>query len=126
MQAELYKAHPLESEDTSCLTAETENGVRIYFYATLCAETSHDPVMWVIGSQGSATWRFPSNLFYEVQEGSTGKRTREVIDLGIGPPGDGLLRHGLPTIAACHRDDGARERGAARYPPLSSDGSMPR
>lgn len=87
VQAELYKAHPIESEDTSCLTAETENGVRIYFYATLCAETSDDPMIHVIGSQGSATWRFPSDLFYEVEEGSTGKLSREVIDLDGMEPG---------------------------------------
>lgn len=38
VQAELYHANAIESEDTSCLRIETTEGVPVFFTATLCSE----------------------------------------------------------------------------------------
>jgi predicted dehydrogenase len=38
--AELYHAHQIETEDTSCLRIITEDGVEVLFYATLCPAES--------------------------------------------------------------------------------------
>lgn len=56
VQAELYKAHPIESEDTSCLTAELENGVRVHFYVTLCDREGGETYIHVCGSRAEARW----------------------------------------------------------------------
>lgn len=56
VQAELYKAHSIESEDTSCLTAELENGVRVYFYVTLCDREGGETYIQVCGPRAEARW----------------------------------------------------------------------
>ncbi len=38
VQAELYHANRIESEDTSCIRIETTEGVPVFFTATLCSE----------------------------------------------------------------------------------------
>jgi predicted dehydrogenase len=47
VQAELYHAHNIESEDTSSLRVITTDGVEIIYQATLCAETVVEPVTTV-------------------------------------------------------------------------------
>ena len=54
VRAELYRAHRIEGEDTSCLEIETEEGAKIYFYATLCAPSNENPIHQIIGSKASA------------------------------------------------------------------------
>lgn len=56
VRAELYRAHKIQSEDTSCLEVACDNGVRVYFYATLCAEEQTMPEIEVIGDKDHATW----------------------------------------------------------------------
>lgn len=38
VQAELYRANAIESEDTSCLRVETAEGVSVFYCASLCSE----------------------------------------------------------------------------------------
>ncbi|MEA2068395.1 MAG: Gfo/Idh/MocA family oxidoreductase [Verrucomicrobiota bacterium] len=40
VQAELYHANGIESEDTSCLRVKTKEGVPVFFTASLCSRTS--------------------------------------------------------------------------------------
>ncbi len=42
IQAELYRANDIESEDTSCLRLITDEGVEVFFCATLATPTHHD------------------------------------------------------------------------------------
>jgi predicted dehydrogenase len=59
VRAELYRARPfIESDDTSCLEAETTSGVKIYFYVTHCPERQLDPVMEIVGTNGTAYWYY--------------------------------------------------------------------
>lgn len=44
VQAELYHANAIESEDTSCLRIETDEGIPVFFTATLCSETINPTV----------------------------------------------------------------------------------
>ncbi len=57
VRAELYRGHPIEGEDTSCLEAELENGVKIYFYVTLCSPIQEAPSIEAVGSGGRMIWR---------------------------------------------------------------------
>jgi predicted dehydrogenase len=43
VQAELYRGHDIESEDTSSLRIITDKGVEILFNASLCSEAKMDP-----------------------------------------------------------------------------------
>ncbi len=44
VQAELYHAHDIESEDTSSLRIVTTDAVEVIYQATLCAETVREPI----------------------------------------------------------------------------------
>lgn len=52
VEVELYRANDIESDDTSCLRLRTARGTRVVVAATLCAETTRDPVIVVHGSRG--------------------------------------------------------------------------
>jgi predicted dehydrogenase len=45
MQAELYRANDIESEDTSCLRLFTDEGVEVFFCASLASATHHDVLL---------------------------------------------------------------------------------
>jgi len=63
VQAELYKGHDfIESENTSCLRAELDNGVDLTFFVTLCASTNYMQQMEIVGTQGSLFWEFSEKL----------------------------------------------------------------
>jgi predicted dehydrogenase len=57
MQAELYRAHPIESADTACMRIRTASGVEVYFHVTHASETAGGPELEAIGTRGSIAWR---------------------------------------------------------------------
>jgi len=83
VRAELYRAHDIESEDTSCLEIACDNGTRVYFYATLCGREPADVTIEVLGENGRAvcTNRGQAQLFAgdevseEIVRGDTEPRT---------------------------------------------------
>lgn len=58
VESELYRANPIESEDTSCVRLETKNGVRVGFYSSLCAERNETPYLTAKGTLGEMTWSY--------------------------------------------------------------------
>ncbi len=56
VRGELYHAHDIESEDTSCLEAVCDNGARVFFYGTLAASASTTISVEIIGEKGRAWW----------------------------------------------------------------------
>ncbi|WP_026124060.1 Gfo/Idh/MocA family protein [Nocardiopsis baichengensis] len=52
VETELFHAHPIESDDTSCLRLHTPQGVPVAVAVTLCAERARDPFVVVHGSRG--------------------------------------------------------------------------
>lgn len=59
VQAELYHAHAIESEDTACLRARMANGVEMLLYTTLCAgDKRPEPYIRIEGSKGTITWHY--------------------------------------------------------------------
>jgi predicted dehydrogenase len=62
VQAELYKGHDIESEDTACIRIETKAGPVVHYYTSLCGDSNRTPYMIVKGSDGEFRWSF-SNEF---------------------------------------------------------------
>ncbi|RCW55410.1 Gfo/Idh/MocA family protein [Halanaerobium sp. ST460_2HS_T2] len=57
VRAELYRAHSyIESDDNSCLEAETTTGTKIYFYVTHVPEKLRHPYMEIVGTEGKIEW----------------------------------------------------------------------
>ncbi|MBF8190040.1 PmoA family protein [Nonomuraea sp. K274] len=55
IETELYRAHPIESDDTSCLRIRMDDGLVITIAVTLCAPERHEPYLVVHGDAGRAT-----------------------------------------------------------------------
>jgi predicted dehydrogenase len=57
VRSELYRAHPIETEDTTCTEIVTREGAKIYFYTTLCSKHHFNHTAWrVTGTKASATF----------------------------------------------------------------------
>jgi len=52
LRVELFRANPIEADDTSCLRLVTARGTIITVAATLCAERSAEPYLIVHGTRG--------------------------------------------------------------------------
>ncbi|NLM38791.1 MAG: Gfo/Idh/MocA family oxidoreductase [Firmicutes bacterium] len=100
VRAELYRARPyIDSPDTSCLEAETTQGTRLYFYVTHCPEEKFDPLMEVVGTEGTARWRYPEKVDVVYNDGS-----KERFDSGGTDPFLEVVR----TAASVHQGKAAR------------------
>lgn len=60
--AELYHAHSIEGEDTSCIKAEMDNGTDLFFFTTLCNAVQLDPSIIIEGTLGKAVWNIGGDL----------------------------------------------------------------
>lgn len=57
VQAELYRAAPIESEDTNCIRALTAEGVELCIHLTQAGVDNHLPRHWeIIGEEGTASY----------------------------------------------------------------------
>ena len=86
VQAELYRAHPIEGEDTVCARARLDGGALLCCYLTLCAAESSEPTVEIVGEAGRAAWR---RGHYAI-EGRSGRNER---DGGRGDLFMNLIRH---------------------------------
>lgn len=60
--AELYHAHSIDGEDTSCIRIETDSEIELLYYATLCSKESSMPDIIVEGTKGRAFWNYGNEL----------------------------------------------------------------
>jgi predicted dehydrogenase len=94
IRTELFRAHDIESDDTSCVRIRTGRGTRIVVAATLCAATAAEPYVVVHGSTGRIT------LWY--------KQDRVLLQrAGHGPDERVFGRTDLLENLLAHRADGA-------------------
>lgn len=81
VRAELYKGHSyIESDDNSCLEAETVNGVKINFYATHIPENILQPHMEIIGEKGKIIWDKNERTRVELDNGKKIEFNNEGLD----------------------------------------------
>ena len=69
VETELYRANPIESDDTSTIRIVTGRGTTILIAVTLCASEHLEPAVIVHGSEGRAVLRYASDTL-ELREGS--------------------------------------------------------
>lgn len=70
VRGELYRAHRIESEDTSCAVIETESGVPVYYFGTLCGLRNSPQTITVVGDRATAELRINESLVLHRPDGS--------------------------------------------------------
>lgn len=58
IEAELYRANPIESFDTASLRLRTSSDVEFLVYVTHAGKEEHPPEVSVLGENGSITWSY--------------------------------------------------------------------
>ncbi|MEI8407628.1 MULTISPECIES: Gfo/Idh/MocA family protein [unclassified Kribbella] len=106
VQAELFRANPIESDDTSTVRIVTGRGTTILIAVTLCASEHLEPSVIVHGSEGRAVLRYASDTL-EIHEGSCTTVTKSE-------------RYDLLENLLAHRADPA----VPLYCPLSATGGF--
>lgn len=77
VQAELYRGHKIEGEDTTCVRIHTQNDVEVLFYATLCNIKNATPYIIVYGDKGHAVWTYENDLEIQYKDGNEEKFSYE-------------------------------------------------
>ncbi|MEF3310937.1 Gfo/Idh/MocA family oxidoreductase [Paenibacillus sp. GYB004] len=62
--AELYRANPIESDDTSCVRLVTEGGLSLHLYITVCARQGQTQPQRIRleGSEGAVEWSYDNKV----------------------------------------------------------------
>ncbi|WP_317619818.1 DUF6807 family protein [Nonomuraea phyllanthi] len=82
IETELYHAHPIESDDTSCVRVRLGDGQVITIAVTLCATGRSEPYLVVHGDAGRATLVYTQDrLKVELADGSVTTTVHERTDL---------------------------------------------
>ncbi|TCO49282.1 putative dehydrogenase [Kribbella antiqua] len=76
VETELYRANPIESDDTSTVRLVTGRGTPILIAVTLCASEHLEPRVIVHGSEGRAVLRYASDTL-EFDDGTVRKFERD-------------------------------------------------
>jgi predicted dehydrogenase len=69
VETELYRANPIESDDTSTVRIVTSRGTTILIAVTLCAMEQLEPAVIVHGSEGHAVLRYASDTLGDAKYG---------------------------------------------------------
>lgn len=75
VRSELYKAHDIESEDTSCTQVKLANGTMVYFYVTHAGRDDVGPVCEVVGTKGAAYREMNGPAIFRFEDG-----TRRIVE----------------------------------------------
>jgi predicted dehydrogenase len=88
VETELFRANPIEADDTSCVRIRTRTGTTIVVGVTLCAAAEREPYVVVHGEGGRAVYRYLTHRLRVV----TPDRTTETVHTVADPLTD-LVRH---------------------------------
>jgi len=61
VRVELYRANPIEADDTACVRLTTARGTPVVVAVTLCAERHHEPYVVVHGTRGRIVLDYKSD-----------------------------------------------------------------
>ncbi|MGY4767083.1 Gfo/Idh/MocA family protein [Kribbella sp. CWNU-51] len=79
VETELFRANPIESDDTSTVRIVTARGTTILIAVTLCATEHLEPAVIVDGSEGRAVLRYASDTL-ETDSGSTTYEREDLLE----------------------------------------------
>jgi predicted dehydrogenase len=81
LRVELFRANPIEADDTSCLRLVTSRGTTITVAATLCAERTAEPYLVVHGTRGRIVLEYRTGLVRVEAEGRAETTHHAATDL---------------------------------------------
>jgi Predicted dehydrogenases and related proteins len=73
-QAELFRAHRIESFDTAVVTSETANGVKLWFGVSHASRETEEPEIVIHGEKGTAGWRYEREAWWRDLNGGGDRR----------------------------------------------------
>ena len=79
VETELFRANPIESDDTSTVRIVTARGTTILIAVTLCATEHLEPAVIVDGSEGRAVLRYASDTL-ETDSGTTTYEREDLLE----------------------------------------------
>ncbi|WP_432181092.1 Gfo/Idh/MocA family protein [Streptomyces sp. NBC_00063] len=74
VELELYRAHDIEADDTSCVRVTTALGTKVTLAATLCAEANTAPYIFVHGEAGRITLHYTEDRILLERPGHEAER----------------------------------------------------
>lgn len=81
VETELFRANPIESDDTSVVRIRTTDGPPVVLALTLCAAEAKQPWLEVRGSEGTARLRYVDDILEITIDGVTERTSFEREDL---------------------------------------------
>jgi predicted dehydrogenase len=138
-EAELYRAHDIETADIVALRLKTDTGAAIVFLGTHASEASRNPEIVVTGTKGTMHWTFErlritrADGTTEEMASGTGPELRDamlarVLDRLEGREGFvcslGIARAHALAIAAMHRSSDVTAVPAGQVTRIPADGSV--
>lgn len=98
LDAELFRAHDIESFDTGVARLTTPDGVQLWFGASHASRETIEPQIEITGSGGTACWRYERDAVWVDRSGR--EERRELSDVG------GARRAMIATTLQRWRDSG--------------------
>ncbi|MDQ1289438.1 MAG: hypothetical protein QG622_3004 [Actinomycetota bacterium] len=86
IEVELYRANPIEADDTSCVRIRTAGGTTLVVAATLAAARPEEPVVTVHGDRGRIEWRYKRGELRVYRTLSDGETSRHPATHVFEPP----------------------------------------
>ena len=78
-EAELLRAHAIESFDTAVVRSRTGRGVKLWFGTSHACQETVEPEIIITGTRGEAGWRYESEAWWRATDGATTRRP--VLDI---------------------------------------------
>lgn len=72
--AELLRAHDIESFDTAVVRSHTGSGVKLWFGTSHACQETVEPEIIITGRTGQAGWRYESEAWWRTAAGGTARR----------------------------------------------------
>lgn len=74
VDAELLRAHDIESFDTAVVRSRTGRGVRLWFGTSHACQETVEPEILITGARGEAGWRYESEAWWRAADGTEARR----------------------------------------------------
>lgn len=110
IEAELFRAHPIENFDTGVVRSRTANGTELWFGASHACSETVEPVIEIHGSAGKACWRYEEESWLQGADGvkqsqrllSVDGARHYMMDAVLQLLADGQAKVCQPALAARH------------------------
>ncbi len=109
VDVELYRANPIESDDTSCVRIVTRRGTTIVVAVTLCAEEEVDPILTVHGTAGRIDYDYRAGRLVLSDAGGRTTVSNWGATSLLGDLADHIRDRGRPLLVPLNRTEAFTE-----------------